>query len=106
MPGSMETLNDWLARAEQLHPKNIELGLERAKEMAARMGLRFDWTLLQGHAHSLPWALSGGLTPDNVVEAIRVTGATAVDVSSGVESVPGVKDVDKIAAFLQSVARC
>ena len=42
MPGSMETLNDWLARAEQLHPKNIELGLERAKEMADRMGLRFD----------------------------------------------------------------
>ncbi|WPH19203.1 bifunctional tetrahydrofolate synthase/dihydrofolate synthase [Variovorax paradoxus] len=41
MPGSMETLNDWLARAEQLHPKNIELGLDRAKEMAARMGLRF-----------------------------------------------------------------
>ncbi|WP_062366132.1 bifunctional tetrahydrofolate synthase/dihydrofolate synthase [Variovorax paradoxus] len=42
MPGSMETLNDWLARAEQLHPKNIELGLDRAKEMASRMGLRFD----------------------------------------------------------------
>ena len=42
MPGSMETLNDWLARAEQLHPKNIELGLDRAKEMAVRMGLRFD----------------------------------------------------------------
>jgi phosphoribosylanthranilate isomerase len=70
------------------------------------MGLRFDWTLLQGHAHPLPWALSGGLTPDNVVEAIRVTGATAVDVSSGVESAPGVKDVDKIAAFLKAVAQC
>ena len=70
------------------------------------MGLRFDWTLLQGHVHPLPWALSGGLTPDNVVEAIRVTGATAVDVSSGVESTPGVKDVDKIAAFLKAVAQC
>ncbi len=70
------------------------------------MGLRFDWTLLQGHAHSLPWALSGGLTPDNVVEAIRITGAIAVDVSSGVESAPGVKDVDKIAAFLKAVAQC
>jgi phosphoribosylanthranilate isomerase len=70
------------------------------------MGLRFDWTLLQGHAHPLPWALSGGLTPDNVVEAIRVTGATAVDVSSGVESAPGVKDVDKIVAFLKAVAQC
>jgi phosphoribosylanthranilate isomerase len=68
------------------------------------MGLRFDWTLLQGYPHPLPWALSGGLTPENVVEAIRVTGATAVDVSSGVETTPGVKDVDKIAAFLKAVA--
>ncbi|MGF6348276.1 bifunctional tetrahydrofolate synthase/dihydrofolate synthase [Variovorax sp. W2I14] len=42
MPASMETLNDWLARAEQLHPKNIELGLDRAKEMAGRLGLKFD----------------------------------------------------------------
>jgi phosphoribosylanthranilate isomerase len=70
------------------------------------MGLRFDWTLLQGHPHPLPWALSGGLAPDNVAEAVRVTGAPVVDISSGVESAPGVKDVDKIAAFLQSVARC
>ncbi|AQR73074.1 phosphoribosylanthranilate isomerase [Sphingomonas sp. LM7] len=70
------------------------------------MGLRFDWTLLQGYAHPLPWALSGGLTPDNVAEAVRVTGAGAVDVSSGVESAPGVKDVDKIAAFLKAVAQC
>jgi phosphoribosylanthranilate isomerase len=68
------------------------------------MGLRFDWTLLQGHPHPLPWALSGGLTPDNVAEAIRVTGATAVDVSSGVESAPGIKDVDKVAAFLKAVS--
>lgn len=70
------------------------------------MGLRFDWTLLQGHAHPLPWALSGGLDPANVAEAIRISGARAVDVSSGVESAPGVKDVAKIAAFLQAVAQC
>ncbi|WP_213981829.1 phosphoribosylanthranilate isomerase [Sphingomonas sp. dw_22] len=68
------------------------------------MGLRFDWTLLQSHRHTLPWALSGGLDPANVAEAIRVTGASLVDVSSGVESAPGVKDVDKIAAFLKAVA--
>jgi phosphoribosylanthranilate isomerase len=66
------------------------------------MGLRFDWTLLQGFAHPLPWALSGGLDPGNVREAIQVTGAEMVDVSSGVESAPGVKDVDKIAAFLKA----
>jgi phosphoribosylanthranilate isomerase len=65
-------------------------------------GLRFDWTLLSGHRHPLPWALSGGLDAGNVAEAIRVTGAPMVDVSSGVESAPGVKDVDKIAAFLKA----
>ncbi|WCT75287.1 phosphoribosylanthranilate isomerase [Sphingomonas naphthae] len=69
------------------------------------LGLRFDWTLLDGFAHPLPWALSGGLDADNVAEAIGVTQARLVDVSSGVESAPGVKDVDKIARFLQSVAR-
>jgi phosphoribosylanthranilate isomerase len=68
------------------------------------MGLRFDWSLLTGFAHPLPWALSGGLDPANVAEAITRTGAPLVDVSSGVESAPGVKDVDKVAAFLQAVA--
>jgi phosphoribosylanthranilate isomerase len=67
------------------------------------MGLRFDWALLDGFRHPLPWALSGGLDPNNVADAIRRTGATLVDVSSGVESAPGVKDVDKIAAFLRAV---
>ena len=69
------------------------------------MGMRFDWGLLDGFRHPLPWALSGGLTADNVTEAVRRTGATLADVSSGVETAPGVKDVDKIAAFLQAVAR-
>lgn len=69
------------------------------------MGLRFDWSLLDGFRHPLPWALSGGLDAANVGDAIRATGATLVDVSSGVESAPGVKSVDKIGAFLQSVAR-
>lgn len=66
------------------------------------MGVRFDWRLLQGFAHSLPWALSGGLDAGNLAEAVRITGATMVDVSSGVESAPGVKDVDKIATFLKA----
>jgi phosphoribosylanthranilate isomerase len=68
------------------------------------MGVRFDWTLLDGHQHALPWALSGGLDAHNVAEAIRRTGAPIVDASSGLESAPGVKSVDKIAAFLQAVA--
>jgi phosphoribosylanthranilate isomerase len=70
------------------------------------MGLRFDWTLMSGIDHPLPWTLSGGLDAGNLREAVRTTGARMVDVSSGVESAPGVKDVDKIAAFLQAAARC
>lgn len=69
------------------------------------MGLRFDWRLLVGCDHPLPWALSGGLDADNVGEAVAITGASLVDVSSGVENAPGIKDVDKIAAFLLSTAR-
>ncbi|WP_242146468.1 phosphoribosylanthranilate isomerase [Sphingomonas sp. BAUL-RG-20F-R05-02] len=67
------------------------------------MGVRFDWTLLDGFRHPLPWALSGGLDSANVREAITRTGATLVDVSSGVENAPGVKDPAKIAAFLKAV---
>jgi len=66
-------------------------------------GLRFDWKLLEGYDHPAPFVLSGGLDPANVREAIGITGARMVDVSSGVERAPGVKDVDKIAAFLQAV---
>lgn len=69
------------------------------------MGLRFDWALLDGFRHRLPWALSGGLDAGNVGEAIRRTGAALVDVSSGVESAPGVKDATRIAAFLDAVRR-
>ena len=68
------------------------------------MGVRFDWTLLEGFRHPLPWALSGGLDPFNVAEAVKATGATLVDVSSGVESAPGIKDVGKITAFLDAVS--
>ncbi|WP_375428417.1 phosphoribosylanthranilate isomerase [uncultured Sphingomonas sp.] len=67
------------------------------------MGVRFDWALLDGFRHPLPWALSGGLDPANVADAIRRTGAALVDVSSGVESGPGVKERDRIAAFLVAV---
>lgn len=68
------------------------------------MGVRFDWTLLSGVRHPLPWALSGGLSADNVAEAVAITRADLVDVSSGVESAPGVKDMDKIAAFLKALS--
>ncbi|HXZ00779.1 MAG TPA: phosphoribosylanthranilate isomerase [Stellaceae bacterium] len=63
-------------------------------------GLAFDWELLGGRRWPVPWMLSGGLTAGNLGEAVRLTRATAVDVSSGVEREPGVKDPEKIAAFL------
>ena len=63
-------------------------------------GLPFDWRLVVGRDWSLPWMLAGGLTPTNVAEAIRLTGAGQVDVSSGVESTPGVKDAGLMRAFV------
>jgi len=65
-------------------------------------GLAFDWQLLGGRSWSRPWMLSGGLTPKNVAEAVATTHAQAVDVSSGVEIRPGIKDLTKIAAFLMA----
>jgi phosphoribosylanthranilate isomerase len=63
------------------------------------MGLAFDWSLVAGWKGPTRWGLAGGLTPANVAEAARITGAPLVDTSSGVESAPGVKDTDLIAAF-------
>lgn len=65
-------------------------------------GTRFDWALLAGWQPPLAWGLAGGLTPGNVTEAIRLTGAPLVDTSSGVERSPGIKDVDKITAFCKA----
>jgi len=65
-------------------------------------GAAFDWSLLAGWQAPLAWGLAGGLNPANVAEAIRLTGAPLVDTSSGVERAPGIKDVDKIAAFCKA----
>ncbi|WP_395541092.1 phosphoribosylanthranilate isomerase [Neotabrizicola sp. sgz301269] len=68
-------------------------------------GVAFDWRLVAQRRWIRPWMLAGGLTPENVAEAIRLTGARQVDVSSGVESAPGVKDAAKIAAFTAAAHR-
>jgi len=66
-------------------------------------GVPFDWSLVAGRRWAVPWMLAGGLTPRNVGEAIRLTGATQVDVASGVETEKGVKDAGRIAAFMDAV---
>ena len=73
-----------------------------AKALPGGNGVAFRWDVLAGYDHPVPWGLAGGLTPDNVAEAIRQTGAPLVDTSSGVESAPGVKDVDLIRAFCKA----
>jgi phosphoribosylanthranilate isomerase len=65
----------------------------------------FDWQHLQGLTWQKPWVLAGGLTPDNVARAVRISGTGAVDVSSGVEDAPGIKSIAKINEFLSAVEK-
>lgn len=60
----------------------------------------FDWSLIAGREWPVPWLLAGGLTPDNVSEAVQITGARQVDVSTGVERSPGIKDAGRIRSFI------
>jgi len=68
-------------------------------------GAAFDWQLVAGRRWSVPWMLAGGLTSDNVAEAIRLTGVSQVDVSSGVETAPGRKDTDLITRFIEEATK-
>lgn len=72
----------------------------RGADLPGGNGLAFDWRLIANRRWPVPWMLAGGLTPDNVAQAIDLTGASQVDVSSGVESSPGVKDADRISRFI------
>lgn len=72
----------------------------RDAELPGGNGVAFDWRLIQGRRWPAPWLLAGGLTPDNVAEAIRLTGAEQVDVSSGVEYARGLKDPERMRAFV------
>lgn len=72
-------------------------------ELPGGNGLAFDWRLIAGRRWPVPWMLAGGLTAENLRAAIHLTGARQIDVSSGVESAPGVKDAGKIRAFCDAV---
>ena len=71
-------------------------------ELPGGNGLSFDWRLIAGRRWPCPWMLAGGLTPENVAEAVKMTGAKQVDVSSSVEDAPGQKNAELIQKFVQS----
>ncbi len=95
--GDLAGLMEMSLVADQLM---IDAKPPKGADLPGGNGLAFDWRLLVGRKWLRPWMLAGGLSAQNVAEAIRLTGARQVDVSSGVESVPGVKDHAKIAAFV------
>ncbi len=92
--------DDWEPFAEHLM---FDAKPPEGSHLPGGVGARFDWALLADRAFRHPWFVAGGLTADNVAQAIRVSGAPLVDVSSGVEREPGVKDPALIAAFLEAV---
>lgn len=91
-----------LAERYAVHANTIlfDAKAETGAALPGGNGAAFDWLALKGH--TAPFALSGGLTPDNVAEAIRVTGAALVDVSSGVERAPGEKDETLVRRFIRA----
>ena len=92
-------LDDYGRAADQLL---VDAKPAPGAELPGGNGLAFDWRLIAGRRWPVPWMLAGGLSAQNVAEAIRLTGARQVDVSSGVESTPGIKDAAMIAAFIDA----
>jgi len=100
-PADVEKARQYFGAADRLL---FDAKPPKGSKLPGGNAVSFDWTLLTGTEWPLPWLLSGGLHAGNVAEAVRLTGAEAVDVSSGVESEPGVKDPARIRAFLDAVA--
>ena len=94
--GDLTTLEEHARVADQIL---VETKPPAGASRPGGNGLTFDWRLIAGRRWAVPWMLAGGLNADNIREAIRLTGADQVDVSSGVESAPGVKDPARIQAF-------
>ena len=93
-------IDDYIGVADQIL---VDAKPPKEAELPGGNGLAFDWRLLQGRHWTVPWMLAGGLTPKNVALAAKLTGARQVDVSSGVESAPGVKDEGLVRDFLGAV---
>lgn len=97
--GDLEALDQYLKVADQIL---VDAKPPTTSDLPGGNGLTFDWRLIAGRRWPVPWMLAGGLTPDNVAEAIALTGAKQVDVASGVESAPGVKDHAMVRNFVQA----
>lgn len=96
-PDDLPALTDYGLVADMLL---VDAKPPKGADLPGGNGLAFDWRLLVGRHWLRPWMLAGGLTPENVAEAVRLTGAPVVDVSSGVESAPGAKESHLIEAFV------
>jgi len=92
-----EAVSDWIL-FDAKPPRNVT-------SLPGGTGIAFDWQLLRQVSIRRPWMLSGGLTADNLAEAVSLTGAKMADVSSGVEDRPGNKSVERIREFLAAAAR-
>lgn len=93
----LEQIDQYATAADQLL---IDAKPPKGAERPGGNAAAFDWSLIEGREWRLPWLLAGGLTPDNVSDAVTRTGARQADVSSGVEIAPGHKDADRIRAFI------
>jgi len=101
-PDDLAMLEAYGAVADQLL---VDTKPPKGAERPGGNGDTFDWSLIAGRRWPVPWMLAGGLTPENVGRAVAVTGARQVDLSSAVESAPGVKDPTLIQAFCEAVAQ-
>lgn len=95
-PEDLERLESYLPVADQIM---VDAKAPKDAVLPGGNGVTFDWRLIAGRRWPVPWMLAGGLTPENVGEAIRLTGARQVDVASGVESAPGEKSPALMTAF-------
>ena len=93
----LQKIEDYAGAADQIL---VDAKPPTGGDLPGGNGLAFDWRLIANRRWSLPWMLAGGLTADNVAEAVALTGALQVDVSTGVETGPGQKDKDLIRSFL------
>ena len=95
----LERIADYEGVADQIL---VDAKPPKGGEVPGGNGLAFDWRLIEGRDWARPWMLAGGLDPSNVSAAVRLTGAAQIDVSSGAESTPGIKDIERIRAFMKA----